>query len=294
MGWFLESGFIDYDWMGYNEVMMVYIFVFGLLIYLVSFDVWMVWMCIYDNDWGVYQGQEYLFFGLLFGYQYMYVWVDFCDIQDVYMCEWGSIYFFNSWLVVLVQCEYVIVNLMNWKDYGENVWGLIVSDGLQNIMQEYCGEQCQFWYYFLCGVGLCENFDDGIIVLIVVIVLIVFVLEEVILVIEEMYKCYGDYIYFSYGFLDLFNFSFNYDILIKIGCLVLDCGWVVSDYIGIDQGLILIMIVNYWNDFVWDVMKKNLYICKGLECVGFSGGWLILEGEMVLMMLQKDEKVVLV
>ena len=34
------------------------------------------------------------------------------------------------------------------------------------------------------------------------------------------------------------------------------------------------MIANYRNDFVWNVMKKNPYIRKGLERAGFTGGWL--------------------
>ncbi|MEG0193687.1 MAG: glucoamylase family protein, partial [Stenotrophomonas sp.] len=79
-------------------------------------------------------------------------------------------------------------------------------------------------------------------------------------------------------------------IPIKTGRVVPDRGWVASDYIAIDQGPILTMIANYRNDFVWDVMKKNPYIRKGLERAGFSGGWLAPEGEFQPLELQKDEK----
>jgi hypothetical protein len=34
------------------------------------------------------------------------------------------------------------------------------------------------------------------------------------------------------------------------------------------------MIENYRSEFVWNVMKKNPYIRKGLERAGFKGGWL--------------------
>ena len=81
MGWFPESGFIDHDWMGYNEAMMVYILALGSPTHPVSPDAWTVWTRTYDNDWGVYQGQEYLSFGPLFGHQYSHVWIDFRDIQ---------------------------------------------------------------------------------------------------------------------------------------------------------------------------------------------------------------------
>jgi hypothetical protein len=118
----------------------------------------------------------------------------------------------------------------------------------------------------------------------------VFAPEEVIPATLEMHKRYGDYIYSSYGFLDSFNPSFSYDIPIKTGRVVPDRGWVASDYIAIDQGPILTMIANYRNDFVWDVMKKNPYIRKGLERAGFSGGWLAPEGSFQPLELQKDEK----
>ena len=52
-----------------------------------------------------------------------------------------------------------------------------------------------------------------------------------------------------------------------------------SDYIGIDQGPILAMIANYRNGFVWEVMKRNPYIRKGLERAGFTGGWLARPGQ---------------
>jgi len=102
----------------------------------------------------------------------------------------------------------------------------------------------------------------------------VFAPEVVIPATEEMHKRYGDYLYSSYGFLDAFNPSFDFDIPLKTGRLVPGKGWVAGDYIGIDQGPILAMISNYRNEFVWSVMKKSPYIRKGLERAGFRGGWL--------------------
>src|SRR5690606_14253969 len=101
----------------------------------------------------------------------------------------------------------------------------------------------------------------------------VLVPEVVIPATVEMHRRYGDYLYSSYGFLDAFNPSFNYDIPLKTGRLVPGRGWVASDYIGIDQGPILAMIANYRNEFVWSVMKKSPYIRTGMERAGFRGGW---------------------
>ncbi|QBG88427.1 glucoamylase family protein [Xanthomonas oryzae] len=279
MGWFPESGFINHDWMGYNEAMMLYILALGSPTHGVDPDAWTSWTRTYNNDWGVYQGQEYLSFGPLFGHQYSHVWIDFRDIQDQYMRERGIDYFLNSRRATLAQRDYAIDNPMKWKDYGENVWGLTASDGPQNTSQEYRGEQRQFRHYSSRGAGLRENFDDGTIVPSAAISSIVFAPEVVISATEEMHKRYGDFLYSSYGFLDSFNPSFNYDIPLKTGRMVPDRGWVASDYIAIDQGPILAMIANYQNEFVWNVMKKNPYIRAGLERAGFTGGWLTPEGE---------------
>ena len=92
--------------------------------------------------------------------------------------------------------------------------------------------------------------------------------------VEEMQRRYGDEIYAKYGFLDAFNPSFDYDVPIKTGRIVPELGWVASDYIGIDQGPIVAMIANYRNGFVWDVMRRNPYIRRGLLRAGFQGGWL--------------------
>ena len=289
MGWFPESGFIQHDWMGYNEAMMLYVLALGSPTHAVGADAWDAWTLTYDNDWGVYQGQEYLSFGPLFGHQYSHVWIDFRDLQDAYMRERGIDYFLNSRRAALAQREYAIANPMQWQDYGENVWGLTAGDGPQNTIQEYKGEQREFRHYSARGAGLRDNFDDGTIVPSAAISSLPFAPEVVIPATEEMHRRYGDFLYSSYGFLDSFNPSFNYDIPLKSGRLIPGRGWVASDYIAIDQGPILAGIANYRDEFVWRVMKRNPYIRKGLQRAGFNGGWLLPEGEE-WQPLQKDDK----
>ncbi|MCC4598206.1 hypothetical protein NRY95_13335 [Xanthomonas campestris pv. phormiicola] len=279
MGWYPERGFIQHDWMGYNEGMMVYLLALGSPTHPVEPDAWQEWTRTYNKDWGVYYGQEYLAFGPLFAHQYNHVWIDFRDIQDQYMREHGIDYFLNSRRATLAQREYAIDNPMKWKEYGENVWGLTASDGPQNTTQDYRGEQRQFFHYRTRGAGLFEAFDDGTIAPTAAVSSIVFAPEVVIPATQEMHKRFGDYIYSSYGFLDSFNPSFNYDIPLKTGRMLPNRGWVAGDYIGIDQGAIVTMIANYRNEFVWNVMKKNKYLRTGLERAGFSGGWLTPEGE---------------
>ena len=290
MGWFPESGFIKHDWMGYNEAMLLYVLALGSPTHPVSPDAWQVWARTYNDDWGVYQGQEFLAFGPMFGHQYSHVWIDFRGIQDDFMRERGMDYFENSRRATLAQRAYAIDNPMKWKDYGENVWGLTASDGPQQTVQEFRGEQREFRHYSARGAGLRENFDDGTIAPTAAIASLPFAPEIVIPATLEMHERYGEYIYSSYGFLDSFNRSFDFDIPLKTGRLVPGEGWVASDYIGIDQGPILAMIANYRNGFVWEVMKKNPHIRTGLERAGFKGGWLTPEGEPTPVQAPADPK----
>ena len=155
-----------------------------------------------------------------------------------------------------------------------NIWGLTASDGPQHTMQEYQGEKRQFRHYSARGAGLRDTFDDGTIAPTAAVASLPFAPDIVIPATVQLHQRYGEFLYSSYGFLDSFNPSFDYDIPLKTGRVVPGEGWVASDYIGIDQGPILTMIANYRDEFVWNVMKRNPYVRAGLERAGFTGGWL--------------------
>src|SRR5690606_25282220 len=274
MGWYPETGFIEHDWEGYNEAMLVYILALGSPTHPIEPDAWAAWTSTYDRGWGHFEGQEYLSFAPQFGHQYSQVWIDFRGIQDEYMRARGIDYFENSRRATLAQRTYAIENPMNWKDYGPNVWGLTASDGPQRTMQVYNGEEREFRHYSARGAGLRDAYDDGTIAPTAALGSLVFAPEVVIPAALEMHERYGDYLYSSYGFLDAFNPSFEYDIPLKTGRRVPGKGWVASDFIGIDQGPILAMIANCRNEFVWDIIRRDPYVRRGLERAGFTGGWL--------------------
>jgi hypothetical protein len=58
------------------------------------------------------------------------------------------------------------------------------------------------------------------------------------------------------------------------GAIVPGLGWFDDDYLGIDQGPIVLMIENHRSGLIWDVMRKNPHVARGLRRAGFSGGWL--------------------
>jgi hypothetical protein len=79
----------------------------------------------------------------------------------------------------------------------------------------------------------------------------------------------------EYGFLDAFNPTFRFtDVQLRHGRLLPELGWFDTDYLGIDQGPIVLMIENYRSGLLWQHLRRNPYLIQGLRRAGFTGGWL--------------------
>ena len=89
-----------------------------------------------------------------------------------------------------------------------------------------------------------------------------------------MIRTYGDHLYQKYGFLDSFNPTLNFAHKVQDGKITPGVGWFDTDYLGIDQGPIVAMIENHRSGLVWNTMRRNEHIRRGLRRAGFTGGWL--------------------
>lgn len=58
MGWYPERGFIEHDWMGYNEAMMVYLLALGSPTHPLEPVSWDEWTRTYNKDWGCSRGRS--------------------------------------------------------------------------------------------------------------------------------------------------------------------------------------------------------------------------------------------
>ncbi|MFT4178772.1 MAG: glucoamylase family protein [Thermomonas sp.] len=274
MGWKPEEGMLPYDWQGYNEALLVYVLALGSPTHPVGEDAYVAWSAHYDRTWGKFHEQEHLSFPPLFGHQYSHVWIDFRGIQDAYTRGKGIDYFENSRRAAYSQQAYAVDNPNGWRGYGKTVWGLTACDGPIDASFDFDGTTRLFRTYAPRGAGIEYALDDGTIAPTAAAGSIAFAPEIAIPAIEAMHEKYGKDIYGEYGFLDAFNPSFTFaDAPLKHG-RVTDSGWVDGDYLGIDQGPIVLMIENYRSDFVWKVMRRNPYIQRGLQRAGFRGGWL--------------------
>ena len=272
MGWTPERGLIDYDYRGYNEAMILYILALGSPTHPIGKESWDAFTATYR--WADHYGQQHVVFPPLFGHQYSHVWIDFRGIRDDYMRAKGIDYFENSRRATYSQRAYAIDNPMEWKGYGENVWGLTACDGPVDATITIDGKRRTFWTYRARGTAPNEGEDDGTLAPTAAVSSIAFAPEIAIPAMEAMYRNWGTHLYQQYGFLDAFNPTLTVDRNVPQGRIVPGVGWFDVDYLGIDQGPIVAMIENHRSELIWKTMRKNPHIVRGLKRAGFTGGWL--------------------
>jgi hypothetical protein len=51
-------------------------------------------------------------------------------------------------------------------------------------------------------------------------------------------------------------------------------GWLSTNYYGLNEGPIILMIENYRHEMPWNLMRGCEYLVRGLQRAGFTGGWL--------------------
>ena len=272
MGWHPEDGFISARWIGYNEGMILNILALGSTTHPVDSTTWSAWTSGYQ--WATYHGQSFVQFAPLFGHQYSHLWIDFRGIKDAYMQGRGIDYFENSRRATLAQRAYAIANPQGFAGYNANVWGLTACDGPANKTLTIGGRSRQFHTYMARGASSLEEPDDGTLCSTAAGGSVPFAPEIAIPALLKMREIYDDKLYQTYGFVDAFNPTFTAQGQQETGTVDPTLGWFDVDYLGIDQGPILIMIENYRTGLVWNVMKTNAHIIRGLQRAGFSGGWL--------------------
>ncbi len=252
MGWYPETELLNFGWKGYNEGLFLYILAAGTGMKNVekSYDAWLS-----SYQWATpYEGLSHVAFPPLFGHQFSQAFIDFRGLADKYMKEKGIDYFENSRRATYVQREYAIENPKGWIGYDSLCWGVTASDGPGDT---YNFGNKKFEGYAGRGTSGRDHTiaEDGTIAPYGAISSLPFAPEIVLPTIKSFNARYGDKIWGKYGYLDSFNPTIN---------------WVNSDYIGIDQGPMLIMIENFRTGLVWDYVMKDPVIQTGLSRLGFE------------------------
>lgn len=264
MGWHPEKGYIESEWSGYNEAMILLVMAMGSPTNPIEQDSWSKWCASYPVD--TFYGYKNVQFDPLFGHQYSHVWIDFRGIQDSFMRTHQDDYFENSRKATLSNRAYCIANPMQWKGYHKDQWGLTACDGVINNKMIIDGKERQFYDYRARGAASIQIVDDGTIAPTAAGGSFPFTPTESEACLKYMWETHYPNLVGEYGFKDAFNLTYRDEKYPH--------GWFDIDYLGIDQGPILLMIQNHETQLLWNIMKKNPYIVAGLKKAGFTGGWL--------------------
>ncbi len=237
MGWTPETGFLPYYWDMYNEHLILQALALGSPTHPVGQEAWKAWA----RDEDVYNDKKivYSYSGSLFTYQFPQAFIDFRGLKD------NAIdYFENSRKASLANREYSLSFRSQHKGYSENSWGLSASLGPGGY-KAYGGKP---------GAGL----QDGTLAPYAVIASIVFTPEESLGAIRFFYLNYAKNLYGYFGFKSAFN---------------LDKKWWAEEYLGIDQGISVLMLENFLNDgAVWKKFMALEPIKRWIQLCGLTAG----------------------
>ncbi len=215
MGWKPELGFLPYYWHTYNESLLAYVLAIGSPTHPISKQYWINVKRPLGNykDYTMVYSQT----GSLFVYQYPHLFIDFKNINDHGLNHWT-----NTIAATYANRQFCIDHQKEYRSYGENAWGLTASGGPQGFKG----------YGAKPGV----NLHDGTLSPSAAIGSLPLTPEISLPALRHFYDTYKNHLYGFYGFRDSFNLSQS---------------WFSNKYIGINQGLSMLMIENYLTGFIW-------------------------------------------
>ncbi|MDD5427852.1 MAG: glucoamylase family protein [Candidatus Omnitrophica bacterium] len=223
MGWRPEYGFLPYYWDSYSEAMILYALAIGSETHPIPAESWYEW----SRPEGEYAGHRliYCYTGSIFTYQYSQAFIDF---RGLYEDVSGINYYTNSVSAVQANREFCIEGSAQYETYGENSWGLTACIGPKG--------------YKGYGAKPGEAMNDGTIAPSGMAGSIVFDWEKSLAGLKYLYDNHKSFLYGKYGFKDAFN---------------LDLNWWSEEYLGIDQGITVIMLENYMTGLVWEKFMQT-------------------------------------
>lgn len=280
MGWHPETGFIKSEWEGYSEGALCYLLGMASNTFPIPKSAWEKWCSTYDLTWGKNGGSmDHVGYFSLATHQIPNLWHDLRGLADPYMKSKGLTYYENARRATLNEREYAIQNPMNFADYEKDIWGWTACEGPYWGAKTINGRNITFRGYSERGPGTRASFDDGTITPTAGLGSLHLTPDESLSLLAKLRTKYGDDIYGKYGFFDAFNPSYKGNLPSDSGKQTPTAGWVSNDYLGLDQGPILIAIENHKTDNVRKWFKKSPIAARGIRAAGFEivgsdGEWL--------------------
>lgn len=233
-GWKPETGFIPWRWDAYAELLGMYLLGIGAPENALPPESWHAWR---REPVVTYAGRTYLDAGPLFTHQFAHAWFDFRGQRDAHTDYWQ-----NSIDATLAQREWFADHATKFPHWSKNLWGLTASDSARGYIA---------WGAPGGDGGLLA---DGTVVPCAPGGSLPFAPRECVTALMTMREVGGEEVFKRYGFVDAFNPH---------------TGWVATDVIGIDLGIMLLMAENLRTEMVWKMFMKSPEVRLGMWLAGF-------------------------
>jgi hypothetical protein len=236
-GWKPETGFLKPRWDTYSEDTILYLLAIGSPTHSIPPASWYaLW-----RDRYRYEGHAYFTtIGVpLFMHQYAHAWIDYRNWRET---KGDRIdYFENSVKATLAHRAFCMNLAHDFPAFGPNVWGVTASDSAKG--------------YLAWGGPPRDPDIDGTVVPSAAGGSLMFTPELSVAALRTMREKYGQKVYGKYGFIDAFNPG---------------SGWVDSDVIGINVGIILLSAENASTGNVWRWFMRNPEIPRAMRLAGMA------------------------
>ncbi|HKN82763.1 MAG TPA: glucoamylase family protein, partial [Pyrinomonadaceae bacterium] len=234
-GWKPESGFLRPRWDTYSEDTILYLLAIGSPAHPISSASWRaLW-----RDRYRYEGHAYFttIAVPLFMHQYAHAWIDYRNRRE--LAGDRIDYFQNSIEATLAHRAFCMNLSHDFPAFGPDVWGITASDSAKG--------------YVAWGGPPRDLEIDGTIAPSAAGGSLMFTPDVSVRALRTIQEKYGAKIYSKYGFVDAFNPQ---------------TGWVDTDVIGINVGIILLSAENMRTGNVWRWFMQNPEVPLALHRVG--------------------------
>jgi hypothetical protein len=234
-GWRPETGFLKPRWDTYSEDTILYLLAIGSPSHAISPKAWAaLWR---DR----YRYRDFPYFTTigvpLFMHQYAHAWIDYRNRRETGGDRID--YFENSVNATLAHRAFCQDLSHDFPGFGPNVWGITASDSAKG--------------YLAWGGPPRDPSIDGTVVPSAPGGSLMFTPKLAAAALRTMKDKYGSKIYGKYAFVDAFNPN---------------TGWIDTDVIGINAGIILLSAENARTGNVWRWFMQNAEIPTAMQSVG--------------------------
>jgi hypothetical protein len=234
-GWKPETGFLKPRWDTFSEDTILYMLAIASPTHPISARSWYA----FKRERMNYAGYSYVTTkGVpLFMHQYAHAWIDYRRRRE--QKGWRTDFFLNSISATRAHRAFCISLATEFPGYGPDMWGITASDSIKGYMA---------W-----GGPPRDPAIDGTIVPSAAGGSLMFTPDISLPTLRAMKERFGEKIYGRYGFTDAFNPN---------------NGWIDTDVIGINVGIMLLSGENLRNGVIWHWFMRNAEIPKAMDLIG--------------------------